>query len=341
MLWLEHKYVGLVSGRLERFTRVNSNTYRFRCPICGDSQSDRFKTRGYIYTKKGSLRYHCHNCGVSMGLPWFVKQLDPTLHLEYIKEKMVESNETKQDFQDFIKKMEKPKFVKNTSLKEIKKISQLKANHPAKNYIERRLIPHNTHYRLYYAPKFKSWVNSMIPDKLPENSPDEPRLVIPFIDADDNFVGFQGRSFNPKSGALRYITIMLDDDSPRIFGLDKVDTNQTIYVVEGPIDSLFIPNCIATAGGDILSEILLTSLPKERIVVIYDNEPRNPDTVKKITKCFEAGYKVCIWPNELDIKDINDMVLSGMTTESIKKLIEECTYEGAEAKLFHTIWKKL
>ena len=339
MLWLEHKYVGLVSSRLERFTRVNNNTYRFRCPICGDSQSDRSKTRGYIYTKKGVLRYHCHNCNVSMGLPWFVKQLDQSLYLEFIKEKMVEGQEAKQDFDDFVKKMEKPKFVKTTKLKDLKKISQLQVGHPAKSYIEKRRIPPNAHYRLYYASKFKSWVNSIIPDKLPEGSPEEPRLIIPLIDSKDELIGFQGRSFDPKA-SLRYITIMLDEESPRIFGLDKIDTNKTIYAVEGPIDSLFVPNCIATAGGDILSEILLTSLPKERIVIIYDNEPRNPDTVKKIAKCIEAGYKVCIWPNELDIKDINDMILSGMTPERIKELVDECTHEGVEAKLFHTIWKK-
>ena len=340
MLWLEHKYVGILSPRLDRFTRVNSNTYRFRCPICGDSETNQSKTRGYVYTKKGSLRYHCHNCGISMGVPWFIKQLDPNLYLEYVKEKMSESHEQKDDFQDFVTKMKKPNFVKSTPLKDIKKISQLAVDHPAKNYIDKRKIPPNQHYKLFYAPKFKKWVNSMLPDKLKEEAPEEPRLILPFVDENDNLIGFQGRSFKPDAGALRYITIMLNEDSPRIFGLDKVDTNQTIYVVEGPIDSLFIPNCIATAGGDILSEILLTSLPKERIVVIYDNEPRNPDTVKKIAKCIEAGYKVCIWPNELDIKDINDMVLSGMTTESIKKLIDECTHEGAEAKLFHTIWKK-
>ena len=339
MLWLEHKYVGLISSRLERFTRINNNTYRFRCPICGDSQTNKSKTRGYIYAKKGELRYHCHNCSVSMGLPWFVKQLDQTLYLEFMKEKMVEGQESKQDFEDFVKKMEKPKFVKTTKLKDIKKISQLSFNHPAKLYVEKRLIPPNTHYRLYYAPKFKSWVNSIIPNKLLEDSQDEPRLVIPFIDANGEFIGFQGRSFDPNC-SLRYITIMLNEESPRIFGLEKVDHNETIYVVEGPIDSLFIPNAIATAGGDILSEILLTSLPKERIVIVYDNEPRNSDTVKKIDKAIAADYKVCIWPTDIDTKDINDMAKSGTSSKDIQILIDRCTHRGAEAKLYHMIWKR-
>lgn len=341
MLWLEHKYVGILSPRLDRFTRVNSNTYRFRCPICGDSETNQSKTRGYVYTKKGALRYHCHNCGISMGVPWFIKQLDPSLYLEYVKEKMSESHEQKNDFQDFVTKMKKPNFVKSTPLKDIKKISQLAVDHPAKTYIDKRKIPSNQHYRLFYAPKFKTWVNSVLPNKLKEEAPEEPRLILPFVDENDNLIGFQGRSFKPDAGALRYITIMLDEEKPKIFGMDKIDPNQTIYVVEGPIDSLFIPNCIATAGGDLISEILLTSYDKSRIVIVYDNEPRNPHTVKKMQKALDQGYKICIWPRELEYKDINDMVLAGYTPDQVKSIVDESTVQGVEAKLYFTIWKRV
>jgi hypothetical protein len=275
-----------------------------------------------------------------MGLPFLIKTLDESLYYEFVKEKMSETKQEKSELEVFIKKMEKPKFIKDTPLGELKKVSQLAYDHPVKKYIDNRKIPPSVHYKLFYAPKFKQWVNSMIPDKLNEKAPEEPRLVIPFLDKDKNLFGFQGRSFNPHAGNLRYITIMLDDSKPRIFGLDTIDESKTIYVTEGPIDSTFLPNAIATAGGDILTEIQLTSLSKERIVIVYDNEPRNIETVKKIAKCIEAGYKVCIWDSAIQEKDINDMVLAGRTPEQVKNIIDENTKEGIEAKLFLTVWRR-
>ncbi len=340
MLWLEHKYVGFLSPRLEKFNRVNNNTYRFRCPLCGDSQANKSKTRGYLYVKKNTIRFHCHNCGASMGLPFFIRQLDERLYYEFVKEKITEQKPIVDEMTAFVNKMKKPNFIKDTPLNELKKVSQLSPDHPVKKYVDSRKIPPGVHYKLFYAPKFKKWVNSMIPDKLGEKAPEEPRLVIPFLDQNKNLFGFQGRSFDPNAGNLRYITIMLDEEKPRIYGLDTVDTSQTIYVTEGPIDSMFLPNGIATAGGDILTEIRLTSLPKERIVIVYDNEPRNPDTVKKIAKCIESGYKVCIWDSKIEQKDINDMIMAGITQQEIKSIIDSCTFSGIEAKLYHSVWRR-
>lgn len=337
MLWLEHKYINLLSSRLERFNRVNANTYKFRCPICGDSQKDKRKTRGYVYARKGSLKFFCHNCNASMGLPWFIKTLDPTLHTEYLKERMVE-NGHKDETQEFVNKMKAPVFVKNTGLKDLKKVSQLKAEHPVKEYVSNRLIPTDTHYKLFLAMKFKAWVNSMIPDKFDDIDNDEPRLIIPFLDKDKNLFGFQGRSFR-KTG-IRYITIMLNEDQPKIFGLDTMDDSKDIYVVEGPLDSLFLPNGIASAGGDLITPLQQLDVQKDRFVVVYDNEPRNKHTVKHIEKAIDNGYRVCIWPTTLEQKDINDMVLAGYTTDKVKEIIDACTYSGATGKLHLALWRK-
>lgn len=337
MLWLEHKYINLLSSRLERFSRVNANTYKFRCPVCGDSQKDTRKTRGYVYARKGSLKFFCHNCSASMGLPWFIKTLDPTLYTEYLKERMLE-NGHKDETQAFVDKMKTPVFVKNTGLKDLKKVSQLKAEHPVKEYITKRQIPSDTHYKLFYTKSFKTWVNTMIPDKFEDIEKDEPRLILPFLDKDKNLFGFQGRSFR-KTG-IRYITIMLNEEQPKIFGLDTMDPDKDIYVVEGPIDSLFLPNGIASAGGDLISPLQLLDVQKEKFVVVYDNEPRNKETIKKIEKAIDSGYRVCIWPTALEQKDINDMVLAGYTKEQVKDIIDECTCNGPTAKLHFALWRK-
>lgn len=339
MLWLDHKYINLMSSRLERFSRVNANTYKFRCPICGDSQKDTRKTRGYVYMRKGTLKFFCHNCNASMGLPWFIKTQDPTLYAEYLKDRMLEQGH-KDETQEFVDKMKTPVFVKTTGLKDLKKVSQLKAEHPVKLYIQNRMIPSDTHHKLFLVMKFKEWVNTMIPDKFDEDAlkNDEPRLIIPFLDKDKKLFGFQGRSF--KKTGVRYITIILDDEQPKIFGLDTMDPSKDIYVVEGPIDSLFLPNGIASAGGDLITPLQQLDVQKHKFVVVYDNEPRNKHTVKHIEKAIDSGYRVCIWSTAMEQKDINDMVLAGYTIDKVKEIIDECTYSGPTAKLHLAIWRK-
>lgn len=337
MIWLDHKYVNLLSGRLERFARVGSETYRFRCPICGDSEKDKRKTRGYVFQRGGKLRYFCHNCGASMRFQYLIKSIDPTLYLEYVKEKIKENNQANETHQ-FVQKMKPPVFVKETQLNELVKVSKLKPEHPVKQWVDGRMIPSNSHYKLFYCKKFASWVNSMIPEKFNDKVENEPRLIIPFLDENKKLFGFQGRSF--KKNGLRYITIMLDESKPKIFGLDAVDRSKDIYLVEGPIDSLFLPNAIASAGSDLVSQLQLTDLPKENIVAIYDNEPRNKEIVSKIEKAIEAGYRLCIWPTNIEHKDINDMVLAGYTPEQVKEIIDACTYSGPTAKLHFAIWRK-
>jgi hypothetical protein len=272
-----------------------------------------------------------------MRFQYLIKSIDPTLYLEYVKEKIKENNQANETH-DFVQKMKPPIFVKETQLSELTKVSKLRPDHPVKQWVDGRQIPSNSHYKLFYCKKFASWVNEMIPDKFKAEVENEPRLVIPFLDENKKLFGFQGRSF--KKNGLRYITIMLDESKPKIFGLDTVDRSQDIYLVEGPIDSLFIPNAIASAGSDLISQLLLTDLPKDNMVVIYDNEPRNKEIVKKVEKTIEAGYRVCVWPRSIEHKDINDMVLAGYTPEQVKDIIDECTYSGPTAKLHFALWRK-
>jgi hypothetical protein len=272
-----------------------------------------------------------------MGLPWFIKSQDPTLYAEYLKERMLEDGH-KDEVQEFVDKMKTPVFVKETGLKDLKKVSQLKADHPVKQYITKRQIPPETHYKLFLCMKFKAWVNTMLPGKFEDTENDEPRLILPFIDQDKKLFGFQGRSF--KKTGIRYITIILDEEKPKIFGLDTMDPSKDIYVVEGPIDSLFLPNGIASAGGDLITPLNYLDVQKENFIVVYDNEPRNKHTVKHIEKAIESGYRVCIWPTTMEHKDINDMVLAGYAKEKVKDIIDECTYSGPTAKLHLALWRK-
>lgn len=341
MDWLDQKYIGLISNRVERFKRVNSTTFNFRCPLCGDSKTNKFKTRGYIVEKPvvGTL-YYCHNCHESISLLNFLRRIDDQLAEDYKREKFIDKNvekpEQKEEKKD-ISKVTVPTFMKGDSpLKKLKKISQLDPEHPVKKYVQKRQIPSNFHYKLFYAPKFKEWVNTIIPEKFNLETGDEPRLVIPFLDRNGNLFGFQGRGF--KKDGIRYITIMIDDTKPKVYGLDTIDERGRVTVVEGPIDSMFLPNCVAMAGSAINLEDVFPDKPKNEIVVVMDNEPRNKDIVKRIDKYIDEGYNVCIWPEEVHQKDINDMVLEGLDPEWI---ILQNTKSGLIAKAALSQWKRI
>jgi len=266
-----------------------------------------------------------------------MKEVDPTLYLEYVKEHIKESGNQK-DVETFAEKMKPPVFVKTTALSKLKKVSQLDPDHPVKKYVNSRQIPSHLHYKLFYAPKFGAWVNTMLPNKMKIGEKDEPRLIMPFLDQEKNLFGFQGRSF--RKDGVRYITIMLDETKPKVFGLDTIDESKDIYLLEGPIDSMFLPNAMAAAGGDLSAQIEQTGLLKDKIVVVFDNEPRHSDTIKRMQKAIDAGYRVVIWPSDIEYKDVNDMILSGMKPEYIKGILDECNYSGPTAKLHFALWRK-
>lgn len=336
MNWLESKYINILSSRLRNFKRKTGTLYNFACPLCNDSSKDSRKARGYIYVKSGSYRYHCHNgCG-TMSIPTFLKRVDEFLYNDFIIEKVLERKALEPDP---ILDYKKPTFIKTTALNDIKKISQLKHDHFARLYVDSRQIPTNQHHRLFYAPKFMSWVNTFIPGKFNERALhyDSAALVIPFVNKDGRLHALQGRYFE---GDVRYVTIITDESIPKIWGLDQYDRDSRGYVFEGPIDAMFIKNSVATAGGTELST--LKFLNTDNIVICFDNEPRSKDTVKKIEKSIASGMSVCIWPTDLPYKDVNDMIKDGgISADGVRDIIDKNTFKGLTATLQLNNWKKI
>lgn len=277
-----------------------------------------------------------------MALPNFIKTLDQNLYNQFVMEKLKGDKDPKQqDLDDFVSKMKKPVFIKETPLNKLKKISQLSPDHPAKQFIDKRKIPTPYHAKLFYCPNFKYFTNELIPGKFDEESidRDEARILIPFINKDKKLHAYQGRAI--ADSAVKYITIVLDDEQPKLYGLDTVDFNKKTYVMEGPIDAMFIPNSIATAGGDLVSALCDVAAAKTSLVVVYDNEPRSKETIKKLDKAIMQGYNVCIWPENFEHKDINDAVLSGLSPEFIRYIIDQHTYRDLAAKLALSKWSKV
>ena len=335
MTYIDLKYINILSGQLPLFKRKSNNLFNFRCPFCGDSQKNKTKARGYVYQVENKYSYKCHNCGVTSSIGNLIKHVDVSLFKEYRMESFVNKERVVKEKPKEIT-FSKRKYHFNTPLKSLKKISQLQYNHPAKEYVQKRKIPNEYHRKLYYAPYFAKFVNSIIPRKLSEDN-DEPRLVIPFFDEYENLIGFQGRSFSKNS--IRYITIMIEKDKPKIFGLDEVDWTKRVYALEGPIDSMFIDNAIAMIGAD--GGAYINSKKKQDIVLVFDNEPKSSMIQKKLSRHIDEGFSVCIWPNYLQYKDINDMILSGMTKVEILNIINVNTFQDLNAKMKLVEWSKL
>jgi predicted RNA-binding Zn-ribbon protein involved in translation (DUF1610 family) len=320
---IDSKYVGLISSRLQKFKKVKNDLYNFRCPICGDSQKNKNKMRGYIYVVKNNTNFKCHNCGASLSLNNLIKKLDTTLHKQYTLEKFKEGH-TGRNFvvEEPVFEFKKPVFRKKLDL------PKATENPDAREYLEKRKLNPE---KFYFADKFKQWTNSK-KQTFDTIGRDESRIIIPMYDRDKNLIGFQGRSLVPNS--VKYITVMLEDEAPKIYGLETIDEKLPVYVVEGPFDSTFVDNSVALCGSD----GDLGYLEGSDTILVYDNEPRNREIVGRIGRCIERNQKVVIWPSNIIEKDINDMVLAGHDVMSMLKLN---TYSGLEAKLKFNTWKKI
>jgi len=326
MDYVDAKYVGLLSSRLEKFKRVKPTLFNFRCPICGDSQRNKNKTRGYLYAIKNNTNFKCHNCGSSMSFNNFLKKLDTEMHKQYTLEKFKSGNTGRGDIQTpehMFKEVSKPPTFKKIEKLSLPKAEQVEKSH---KYLQSRSVRGN----FYYAEKFKAFVNTLKPT-FDDIRYDEDRIIIPLY-RNGNLIGLQGRSIDPNP--IKYITVMFDEDAPKIYGLDTIDKNLPVYVVEGPFDSTFLNNSVALCGSD--GDV--RCLEGSDIIFVYDNEPRNREIVRKIESCIQSGNRVVIWPSGVGEKDINDMVLAG---HDVQSMIESNTYKGLEAKLKFNLWKKI
>ena len=319
---VDSKYIGLVSSRLLKFKRVKADLYNFRCPICGDSQKHRNKARGYLYGVKADINFRCHNCGASMTFSNFLKSIDPTMHKQYVFERFKDGKTGRGTVVEDPKfNFEAPKFKPKLDL------PKADVNPAAKKYLkDRKLDP----TKFYYTDRFKQWTNTLKPT-FDDVRYDEPRIIIPLIYL-NTVVGFQGRSLGPSK--VKYITVMINDDAPKIYGLDNIRRDAPVFITEGPFDSTFIRNSIAMCGADADVSRWGVSNP----VYVYDNEPRSPEIVRRIETAIASKQSVVIWPSNIPEKDINDMVLAGHDVQSV---VESNVYSGLQAQLQFNTWKRI
>lgn len=332
-LYIDKKFVSLVSPKLERFKQKSEYLWNCRCKICGDSSKNKGKARGYFYRRKSDLFYTCHNCGTSLSLGNFLKVVDPSLYREYQMERFKNESSGNVAKPDFAIAKAKPVFKKKV---ELPTINSLPEDHVAKQYLLKRKIPRDRLDDIYYAASFKDYIMAGVPG-YEKTLYDEPRIVFPFYDEEKNLLGVQGRALNDSK--IKYITVKMDDDFQKIYGLDRVDLTKRVYVVEGIIDSIFLHNSIAVMDASLHK--IRSILGNYDYVLIPDRDIRNREVMKNVAKMIEMKYNVCLLPNNLSGKDINDIIMTGTTPSEIQVLIDNNTFFDLRAKLEFEQWKKV
>tara|TARA_Y100000296_G_scaffold81450_1_gene108668 strand:+ start:1467 stop:2486 length:1020 start_codon:yes stop_codon:yes gene_type:complete len=330
-------YLLQLSSRLDKFKKVRDHLYNFRCPHCGDSQRNKNKARGYVFRKKTDLFYKCHNCGLGQSVGNLIKDIDPSLHKRYVMERYT-SGSKKNKEPEF--QFEAPKFKPKKTIIHLPSIGSLPKEHYARVYYEGRQIPNQFMDKIFFAEDFKQWAQSVCQVDYSSLTKGEPRLVIPFFDEDNKLIGAQGRAL--RESKVRYVTVKIHENSKKVFGLERWTNKEPTYLVEGPIDSLFLPNCLAMAGADMSD---LSFLNKINTTLIFDNEPRNDHISNRMMAALKRGWRIVVWSdcgNKWDRhapKDINDMILSGKTTNEVLKIINKNTYSGQRGEWEVRMWR--
>ena len=339
---IESKYVRLISSRLRNFKQKKDYLWNFSCPICGDSQKNKTKARGYVFPKGNNLFYRCHNCGVSISVGNFIKAVDESLYKEFVLEKYKSGETNNTRSANTILNIPSPRFDKLDKQKIFEHaewVDKLPSGHFCLVYCVKRHIPSNILSKLLFTPHYKQFCDALVPNH-GKTIVDDARLVIPFYDEYNELIAVSGRALETGDKTLRYITLRTNDSQDKlIFGMDRVDLKQTVKIVEGPVDSLFLKNCIASGDANLV--LCADAISSDKIVLIFDNEPRNKEIVKMMQNAIGLKYDVVIWPDTIGGKDINEIILSGKSQDEIEEIISSNTFRGIEAQLKFNMWKKV
>ncbi len=354
MTWLQRKYISLIAPFLDGFVRKSDKLWNMRCMYCGDSKN-KSKKRGYLYEKKGMIHYKCHNCGVGRSFDTFLRDQGSAhgIYRAYVLEKLGKDTEIEPVKSDaeVLKEIRSTTSPTARSVERLfdsmmDKVSDLPDDHPAKVYALSRHIPEDRLSRLYWVENIKDMgqLSEKAREKLEPLPGSERRIVIPAFDQFGKLIGVTSRDITGDS-KLRYIaTKISDDEEPMIFGENLIDRSKTVFVVEGPLDSLFIDNCVAVGGSDFMK--IVDRFPKAGTVYIFDNQPMNPDVVKNYNTFVSSGNRIFIWPESIhwtECKDINDLAMKRPNMrfpENMTAFIEENTWEGLTAQMRLAKWVK-
>lgn len=340
MNFIERKYILLLSPKLERFKEIRHNLFNFRCPFCKDSEKNKFKARGYIYSTKNENVYKCHNCGRSHSFPIFLQLLDPNLFAQF-KVENFENNFGNSKRNKLFNENVSEQFAKQKSFKPLKhcvKLSEIEEGdelYIVKQYAINRKIPLKFFAYLYATSSLNN-ISKEIENVKDRKFPDFPVLVIPFFTWNGKFDYIQCRSLTDDK-EFRFTTFEVNENGLKVWGIPWIDWTEPIHVFEGAIDAMFVNNAIAIAGASDSKFIqwILTKKKKDEIIFCFDNDyKKNPQVLKLVEKRIKDGFKILLFNKQFKWKDINAAVINGgWNGLQINKYIKDRIFYDLKAKL--------
>lgn len=337
MSFLEEQYLRRVSYKLRNYKENGRHRFNFSCPICNDSSKKKNKARGFAFDKSGRLNVYCHNCGYSKSFPNFLKDIDQLMYQEFVMERFKEkmageiNADPMESGESFMAKiLETRKYIPDI-FSPLPRLNELRPSHQARMYADSRKLPLND-FEFYFVEHFIEWTKGHT-DKFESVEGDtHPRVVIPFYARDGHILGYTARALNGEEP--KYYRIFVDnDEKEKFFGIDRLDETKQVYVLEGEIDSMFLPNALAVSNGK------LHTYMNKNAIYIPDADKRNLHIVRNIKEMLDLGLKVCLLPDTLPGKDINDLVVAGFDTEKIVAIINANVYQGMTGLLKFNQWK--
>lgn len=339
MSLVDEEYIRNISSRLRNFKMVRKGFYNCSCPICGDSKKNKLKARFYLIKRPNTYSAFCHNCGYSSTLPRFIKAIDSDQYKKYTYEKFKHGGTKKNHHIDIKEVM--PDFETNdlSLILKFDCVEDLEEGHICLEYVKKRGIPKDSWANLFYTPDITE-ILELFPDYAKTMTYKDARLLIPYYAENGSLLACQARSLDPNvDDKGRYLSFKINDDVPLVYGLDMHNKDKLTFVVEGPLDSLFLSNSLASSNAD-LSRVA-KYITKEAIY-IYDNQPRNAQLIKMMDKGISKGQKIFIWPAEYsNCKDINDLHLVGkVPLNEIEALLIRNSFSGLALQLEYNSWKR-
>lgn len=339
MIWLECKYANLLGSHLPLFKHRKNNPYlaTFRCTICGDSQHNKLKTRGYIFQHSQHLFVYCHNCNYSASFRKFLKHQNSYLYDEFGLELFKENSHGK-PITEVEEVFATPVPVKSRTVDHaglfdlvVPSITSPTLIH----YLKQRKVPENKWKHIFYTEDFPLLVKKVFPEKY-ISEPKHHRLVIPFYDpSGKEVVGICARTL-PDADPMkhkRYYSIS-HPGYPKLWKPNDLDTTKTVYVTEGVMDAFFLDNACSMLGSNIDTGVLRTMF--DDFVIVFDNESRNRQIIEQMERKVKEGCKIVVWSNRTKGKDLNEMALAGHIPD-----LKSRTFSGLEAMLNITQFRKV
>lgn len=301
-----------------------SEFYNIKCNVCGDSDKDVYKKRGFLLKTSDPWVYYCHNCNESTTVVKWMKEHFPVNYKNLMTDIIRYNKSHNPNFEDNYNFKRKTSGSERDEKEDVKPFRPLTEFEDCVEYCESRKIPREVYEKWYYSPS--GIYNGRI-------------IVCFYRDGKKKPYYFQARAFNNKNG-VKYLSRFGDHNS--IYNYFNVDPDKPVIILEGPIDSIFVENSIAVTGLKLKDE-KLKKFPK-RYFILDNDKSGYKEAVKLLQKrCWVFNWKKFLKDHPCDgsVKDVNDFILKNK--EGIERLtwdlVEPYFTKNIVDKIFFT-WKK-